>query len=69
MKQRSQVNYYAVICYDDTRLTEREAQEVALQEFPETIGAGHKVTIETVQQVRGLVDDDGVPVQPKASAA
>jgi hypothetical protein len=63
----TKVAFYVELAYDPDRLTEAEAQRIALEGFPEVIRDGSQVvTVAFVERTHGGVDKDGVPHQPRA---
>jgi hypothetical protein len=68
MIQHSVTTMTVVLEYDDMLMTEHEAQEIALQQFPERLGSSVRVGVHYVERTHGGVDADGVPTQPKAEA-
>ena len=52
------------MAYDSEQMTEHEAQEAVLQNFPERI---HGVEIYFVERTEGGVNADGIATQPKAT--
>lgn len=63
----TKVAYYVELAYDPDRLTEHEAQRVALEGFPEIIRDGSQVvTVAFAERTHGGVDKDCVPDQPRA---
>lgn len=63
----TKVAYYVELAYDPDRLTEAEAQRIALEGFPEIVRYnGQAVTVAFVERTHGGVDKDGVPDQPRA---
>jgi hypothetical protein len=64
------VEFRVVLDYDPADMTEHEAQDTALQGFPDRIQQGNGISVwgvkvHFVEVVRGLVDEDGVPAQPR----
>lgn len=64
MIQQTTVVYRVVLSYDDEKLDEHVAQDLALQEFPDQFGRG-RVEVHFVERVAGGVDADGVANQPE----
>lgn len=71
MKQTTRVAVLVDIEYDDDKLDQHEAQQVFLQGIPNDISCsdwGYRgtVTLNRTEIIAGLVDEDCVPVQPRA---
>lgn len=64
MKQYTTVLAAITIEYDDVQLDEGQVQDNVLQSFPERVGGQD---VYHVQFVAGMVNPDGVPIQPRVS--